>query len=96
MQGKAIRFFVGEIPRFGKIPRRKNNADRGRFALQYLTPFESRLEAGFVIVRPDDDMETAKRTCVCLSYSVGTAAPGDGCVFREENERGVGSLFSLH
>ena len=81
IQGKPSRFFVGKIPRLRKVSRRQDDADGCRFAMQYLAPFECGLEAGLVIVRPDDDVTTAKRACVCFSYGVGATASGDGSVF---------------
>ena len=96
MQGKLSRFFIGKIPRFRKRTRRQNDADRGRLSMQYLAPLKCGFEAGLVVVRPDNDMTTAKRTCICLSYSVGASAPGKGSVFWKESERRVRSLFSFH
>ena len=64
--------------------------------MQYLAPFKSGFEAGFVVVRPDNDVATAKRRGVSFSHSVGASAPGDGRVFREEGKRDVGSLFAFH
>ena len=64
--------------------------------MQYLAPFKSGFEAGFVVVRPDNDVATAKRRGVSFSHSVGASAPGDGRVFREEGKRRVRSLFSFH